>query len=205
MLLIRNSLRAGELLCLLAGTLLLGFFLAQMVRGEVERLDDLEQTQLAWNAELPDTSLWSPGRIEAWHASQSAAPADVVAILEMPDVGLKVPVYRGADDLNMDRGAGLIQGTAAPGTIGNMGIAGHRDGYFRVLKDAEVGDLLTVQTPAGRQQYRVEDILIVDPIDVDVLDPTDDQQLTLVTCYPFYFVGHAPQRYIVKARLHGET
>ena len=201
----RKLLGAGEALCWAGGVLLSGFFVAQMVQGEVKRVGDLEQAQLAWNYELPDTTLWSPGRIEAWEDSRAAAPADVVAILEMPEVGLKVPVYHGASDLNMDRGAGLIQGTAQPGSVGNTGIAGHRDGYFRVLKDAEIGDLLTLQTPAGQQRYEVEEILVVDPIDVEVLDPTDEQQITLVTCYPFYFVGHAPQRYIVKARLHGET
>ncbi len=196
-----SSIRFAEALCWLAGVLLLGFFVTQMVQGEVRRGQDIELAELAWSGQTPDQSLWSPGRIEAWQESQVAAPAHVMAVLEMPDVGLKVPVYLGASDLNMDRGAGHIAGTALPEGGGNVGIAGHRDGYFRALKDTALGDRLTLLTAAGERHYTVDEILIVDPLDVDVLDPTDDQRITLVTCYPFYFVGHAPQRYIVIAQL----
>lgn len=193
--------RVTEALCWLAGVLLLGFFLAQVVQGEVQRVQDIEAVELAWNSQQPDQSLWSPARIEAWQQSQVAAPVAVMALLEMPDVGLKVPVYEGVSDVNMDRGAGHIKGTARPGGGGNVGIAGHRDGYFRVLKDAEIGDSLTLQTATGQRRYTVNEILIVDPLDIEVLDSSEDQRITLVTCYPFYFVGDAPQRYIVKAQL----
>lgn len=194
-------LRLSETLSWLAGLLLSGFFLSQMVQGEVQRVTDLAQVELAWNRQVPDQSLWSASRIAAWQESRVAAPAAVMAVLEMPEVGLKVPVYEGASDLNMDRGAGHIKGTTRPGRVGNIGIAGHRDGYFRALKDVEVGDSLTLQTGGGERSYRVDEILIVDPLDVEVLDSDENQRITLVTCYPFYFVGHAPQRYIVKARL----
>jgi sortase A len=197
----RTFIRLCEPLCWLAGLLLSGFFLSQMVRGEVQRVQDIEQVELAWNSPLPDQSLWAPGRIEAWQQSQVAAPANVMAVLEVPEVGLKVPVYAGASDLNMDRGAGHIKGTTRPDGEGNIGIAGHRDGYFRALKDVEVGDSLTLLTSSGQQRYLIDEILIVDPLDVEVLDASDVTSVTLVTCYPFYFVGHAPQRYIVKARL----
>ena len=200
---LKKPLRVIESLCLAGGALLSGFFVTEMVMGEVERAQHIEAVELAWAEEHPDQSLWSPSRIAAWDESRVAAPANVVAVLEMPKVGLKVPVYQGASDLNMDRGAGLIGGTSHPDDIGNTGIAGHRDGYFRVLKDAQVGDGLTLRTASGEQRYTVEEILVVDPIDVEVLDPTEGEQLTLVTCYPFYFVGHAPQRYIVKARIDG--
>jgi sortase A len=195
------SIRFTEALCWLAGVLLLGFFVTQMVRGEVRRVQDIELVEMAWNEQIPDQSQWSPGRIDAWQVSKVAAPANVMAVLEMPEVGLKVPVYAGASDLNMDRGAGHIKGTALPNGGGNVGIAGHRDGYFRALKDAAIGDRLSLQTPQGERHYTVDEILIVDPLDVEVLDPTDDQRITLVTCYPFYFVGHAPQRFVVKAQL----
>jgi sortase A len=197
----RTFIRLCEPLCWLAGLLLSGFFLSQMVRGEVQRVQDIEQVELAWNSPLLDQSLWAPGRIEAWQQSQVAAPANVMAVLEVPEVGLKVPVYAGASDLNMDRGAGHIKGTTRPDGEGNIGIAGHRDGYFRALKDVEVGDSLTLLTSSGLQRYLIDEILIVDPLDVEVLDASDVTSVTLVTCYPFYFVGHAPQRYIVKARL----
>jgi sortase A len=177
-----------------------GFFLSQMVQGEVARVEGIERFELAWSAEAPDQSLWSEERIAAWQASKAAAPEDVIGVLSMPDLGLRVPVYDDDSDLSMDRGAGWIAGTAGLEEGGNTGIAGHRDGYFRVLKDAEIGDNLVLQTRYGARNYRVEEILIVDPLDVEVLDPSDDSQVTLVTCYPFYFVGSAPQRYIVKAQ-----
>ena len=82
----------------------------------------------------------------------------------------------------------------------NVGIAGHRDGYFRSLKDVRLGDAVFLRTGGSEERYRVEDILIVDPVDVDVLADTGEPTLTLVTCYPFYFVGSAPQRYIIRAR-----
>ena len=86
-----------------------------------------------------------------------------------------------------------------PGTSGNSGIAGHRDGFFRPLGDIAPGDAIELETLHESQVYRVERTWIVDPEDVSVLDPTTDRSLTLVTCYPFYFVGPAPQRFIVRA------
>ena len=86
-----------------------------------------------------------------------------------------------------------------PGADGNTGIAGHRDGFFRGLKDIEPDDAIELETVRGREVYRVERTWVVDPEDVSVLDPTPARSLTLVTCYPFYHVGPAPQRYIVRA------
>ena len=89
--------------------------------------------------------------------------------------------------------------TALPGTDGNSGIAGHRDGFFRGLKDIGPEDAIDLETLRGKEVYRVERTWVVDPEDVSVLDPTPVRSLTLVTCYPFYYVGPAPQRYIVRA------
>ena len=94
---------------------------------------------------------------------------------------------------------GHIEDTAAPGADGNTGIAGHRDGFFRGLKDITTGDAIELDTLNGKQIYRVERTWVVDPEDVSVLDPTPSRALTLVTCYPFYYVGPAPQRFIVRA------
>ena len=94
---------------------------------------------------------------------------------------------------------GRIKGTARPNEDGNLGISGHRDGFFRVLKDIQNGDEILLHTPEGVETYSVSSITIVPKDDVSVLDPTEDKTLTVVTCYPFYFVGHAPKRYIVKA------
>ena len=81
----------------------------------------------------------------------------------------------------------------------NLGIAGHRDGFFRPLKDIALGDVMTLQTTRGTESFKVSSIDIVDPSDVSVLAPTETSTITLVTCYPFYYVGHAPKRFIVKA------
>jgi LPXTG-site transpeptidase (sortase) family protein len=99
----------------------------------------------------------------------------------------------------LDRGLGHIRHPALPGADGNSGIAGHRDGFFRGLKDIQPGDTIEVDTLDRKDIYRVERTWIVDPSDVSVLDPTAAPSLTLVTCYPFYFVGSAPQRFIVRA------
>jgi sortase A len=110
-----------------------------------------------------------------------------------------VPVLPGTDDLTLDRAVGHIEDTAQPGRDGNSGIAGHRDGFFRGLKDIAPGDAIELETLRGKGLYRVERTWVVDPEDVSVLDPTPTRALTLVTCYPFYFVGPAPQRFIVRA------
>ena len=101
----------------------------------------------------------------------------------------------------LNRGAGWIEGTAGLGSSGNVGVAGHRDGFFRGLKDIKQGDAIEIATIDGSLTYQVSEIMIVDPKDVYVLEPTPDPAITLVTCYPFYFVGHAPKRYIVKGEL----
>jgi len=153
------------------------------------------------NIEPPDQSLWSSGRIASYAESLKDDSSEVIGLFSIPRLDLEVPLYDKASDLHMDRGIARIDGTSQPGEAGNMGIAGHRDGYFRVLKDIKFGDELIVTSVNGPQTYRVEQLMIVDPSTVDVLDPTEETAITLVTCYPFYFVGHAPERFIVRAVL----
>jgi sortase A len=152
-------------------------------------------------AGTPDTSLWAPGRITDYEMSMKADVPQVLGLLEVPSVGLKVPVYPSDSELNMDRGAGIIDGMSYPHEPGNIGIAGHRDGYFRVLKDVKVGDKLVLQTLEGPKQFTIDSRRIVEIGDRSVLQDTQDQTVTLITCYPFYFVGHAPKRFIVTASL----
>jgi sortase A len=143
--------------------------------------------------------LWDPERISAWrHASREPAPPPL-AVLRIPKIRLEVPVLRGTDEFTLNRAVGHIDDTALPGTDGNSGIAGHRDGFFRGLKDVAPGDAIELETLRGKEVYRVEWTWVVYPEDVSVLDPTPTRSLTLVTCYPFYHVGPAPQRYIVRA------
>ena len=147
----------------------------------------------------PDLSLWDPERITAWRRALSEPAPPPLAVLRIPKIRLEVPVLRGTDDFTLNRAVGHIDDTALPGTDGNSGIAGHRDGFFRGLKDIGPEDAIELETLRGKEVYRVERIWVVDPEDVSVLDPTPARSLTLVTCYPFYHVGPAPQRYIVRA------
>jgi sortase A len=149
--------------------------------------------------ESVDLTLWSQARIKAWQSTQSLTSPTPLAILRIPRIRLEVSVLEGTDDVTLDRGVGHIADTAAPGDDGNIGIAGHRDGFFRGLMNVVPGDAIELGTRHGTESYRIERTWIVNPDDVSVLDPTPERSLTLVTCYPFYFVGPAPQRYIVRA------
>ena len=169
-------------------------------RREMHRFAALQDARLR---PPPDLSLWSPERIAAWREVEKRQGAAPVAILRIPRIRLEVPVLEGTDEGSLNRAVGLIEQTAKPGAGGNSGIAGHRDGFFRGLKDLGPGDTLELETPNATQRYRVERIWIVEPEDVSVLDPTPTPSVTLVTCYPFYFIGSAPQRYIVRAVLAG--
>ena len=144
-------------------------------------------------------TLWSAVRVKAYKAALSQETPRTLAVLRIPRIKLEVPVYDGTSDAVLDLAAGRIEDTALPGTVGNVGIAAHRDGFFRVLKDIKEGDALVLDTPAATEHYRVEWIRITIPEDVSVIDPTPGPAVTLVGCYPFYFAGSAPKRFIVRA------
>ena len=154
--------------------------------------------QLTWSGKV-DMTLWSQVRVKAYKAALERETPVTLALLRIPRLELEVPVYDGTTDAVLDLAAGRIEGTAVPGTPGNVGIAAHRDGFFRVLKDIKEGDALELDTPASTEQYRVEWIRITTPDDVSVIYPTPGQAVTLVGCYPFYHAGSAPKRFIVRA------
>lgn len=146
----------------------------------------------------PDKSEWSE-KASAKYEKTKDGGGPPMALLTIDHLNIKAPVYSGTHRITLDRGLGWIKGTAKPDEVGNIAISGHRDGFFRPLKDIKVGDPIEMQTLAGVQKFEVSDITIVDALDVSVLDPTDTTVLTLVTCYPFYYQGYAPDRYIVRA------
>jgi sortase A len=178
-------------------------------RHELKRFEGLrtsrEREPIRFEQKAPDQSLWSPERIRAWQASLQQQPALPLAVLRIPKIRLEVPVLDGTDDWTLNRAVGRIAGTARAGGSGNLGIAGHRDGFFRSLKDLVAGDTLELETYGGKDTYVVEKVWIVGPEDVSVLESTPVPSVTLVTCYPFYFVGSAPERYIVRAVRHDGT
>jgi sortase A len=183
-----------------AGLVWLGAYqieVATSARQNLERFAVLRN--VASPLRSPDQSLWSPIRISAWRDALRAPAAAPLAVLRIPKIRLEVAVLPGTDDRTLDRGVGHIEDTAPPGADGNSGLAGHRDGFFRGLKDIGPGDAIVLETLQGTEAYVVERTWIVNPEDVSVLDPTPTRSLTLVTCYPFYFVGSAPQRFIVRA------
>lgn len=148
-----------------------------------------------------DFSLWAGKRVTAYKRALAIYMGAPLAVLSIPRLRLDVPVFEGTDELTLNRGAGRIVGTARPGEQGNIGIAAHRDGFFRGLKDVRPGDRIELAEVGRKFVYSVDNIAVVDPGDVMVLHALPQPSLTLVTCYPFYFVGDAPQRYIVQASL----
>ena len=184
-------------ICLRAGALLVAVWLVPTMYGLLYSRLELARFQ----SEHTETISWAPGRVAAYRkALRVAAPAPA-AVLRIPSAAMEVPVLEGTSDLVLNRGAGHISGTAEPGGDGNIVLAGHRDGFFRHLKDVSVGDRIEVAHGGDTDVYRVDSMRVVDKQDVSALRSSDHAVLTLVTCYPFFYLGAAPQRYIVQASL----
>jgi sortase A len=130
-------------------------------------------------------------------------PGEAIAKLKIPRLSTELYVVEGDNTPELRRGPGHITGTAMPGGNGNCVIAGHRDTHFRVLKDIRQGDDVVLETRTGQFLYRITSTHIVSPNNTDPLRRTAAPELSLVTCYPFYYVGDAPKRFIVQAALAG--
>jgi sortase A len=187
-----------------AGTLLCATYLVPTVYG-------LAMSHLAiarFRAQSSSNGLWDSSRIRAYQRTLDLTFSPPEAVLRVPSVGIEVPVLEGVSDLNLNRGVGHIPGTAMPGGDGNTAITGHRDGFFRPLKDVVPGEMIELQLPPTTEnaaprtlRYKILSTSVVFPSDTSVLKPSNGSTLTLITCYPFYFVGAAPQRFIVQAAL----
>jgi len=204
----KDTLRKLEAVLLAIGLTLLATFLALRIHSVLGSRAALRAFAQASESSMtgapaqfrePDLSLWSEKRIAAYSQSMGLPLDSPIAVLTIPRISLEVPVFEGTDESVLNRGTGRITGTARPGEAGNIGIAGHRDGFFRGLKDLQAGDRIELTTRKGKTSYVVDTTEIVLPENVSVLQPKEHPTLTLVTCYPFYFVGHAPKRYIVHA------
>jgi sortase A len=203
-----------ERLLLSFALLMLGLYMATWAHRSVFSLAALEtferaplraadQTPTPPAAARPDFGLWSPKRIKEYEDTLTRYVAPAIAILRIPKIHVEAPVLEGTDELSLNRGVGRIVGTAHPGENGNIGIAGHRDDFFRGLKDVGSGDTIEMVTLSRKETYVVDRVAIVNPDDTSILEPRRRPSLTLVTCYPFYFVGSAPQRCIVQASISG--
>jgi LPXTG-site transpeptidase (sortase) family protein len=154
---------------------------------------------------VPDQSHWSAGRVRAYARDSAVKPQRIPeALLRIASVKLTVPVYADTSALNLNLGAGLIAGTARPGSDGNMGITAHRDGYFQALSSVAVGDLIEIESPAGTREYRVFESSMMNRDDESALRQTGQSVVTLITGYPSYFVQGVPHRYVVRALIRDE-
>lgn len=144
---------------------------------------------------------------EGTPAKEATRDGTIIGRLTIPRLELSAMVREGTDDTTLSLALGHVPNTALPGERGNMAVAGHRDTLFRSLRGIKKHDLIRIETVSGSYLYRVGATEIVDPTEVAVLKPSEDSELTLVTCYPFNYIGPAPQRFIVKAEevSHGSS
>lgn len=197
-------LRRAEITLGVIGILLLGGALAAVLRSSVyQARQERAFSALERKTGAPATGGGSPSA-----AAPAARPARlfdadplVLGRIEIPRIGASAIVREGDDDATLAVAVGHIPGTARPGRTGNMALAGHRDSFFRALRNIRVDDTIRFRTVSGLFEYRVDSTEVVGPRDVRVLASTGGSTLTLVTCYPFRFLGRAPKRFIVHARL----
>ena len=197
-----RGLRRLERLLLVAGLILVGYWAyvsieaALYQRFENRELDAILHSRPAQTVATPAVPTDEPERIV-----HRPAPGSAVGRIEIPRLGVSAVVRAGSDARTLRLAVGHIPGTAFPGEEGNVGLAGHRDTFFKRLRDIKLDDRIRVVTPTGTFTYRVARTDVVRPTDVWVLDPSDRSILTLVTCYPFSYIGSAPKRFVVRAEL----
>ena len=183
-------LRFAQRFLVMSGTLALCYVAATLIYARIYQ-------------EAANNSLEQQMHAEEHHPASFIRPAvkegDLLGRIDIPRLKIGVAILEGTSSQTLRLGVGHIEGTALPGEPGNMGIAGHRDTYFRPLKDIRQNDDIQIQTPTGLAKYKVDWIQITAPGDGGIVAVTSNSSLTLVTCYPFYYVGSAPERYVVHA------
>lgn len=192
----------------MAATLCLCVFAGGLHASEVSHVwirDPWTGESTLASVRAPNQSTWDVTQIEDYERALERDYPPPIAVLTIKDLDIQVPVYNGTDDAVLDRGAGRIKGLARPGEAGHLVISAHRDSFFRSLEGVKVGDEVLVQSAAKVQKFRVEGTRIVPMDDVSVLERTGETRLTLVTCYPFYYEGSAPDRFIVTAAPVSDT
>jgi sortase A len=187
-------------LLVIAGGAALGWSAANLTDAYIAQWRAREQL-----ASMPPMTMSTPSASSPRSSALSTPRSSRVqagtplAELSIPRIGLSAVVLEGSDDHTLRVGLGHIESTSLPGESGNVAIAGHRDSFFRPLRNVQVGDDITLDTPTARVHYRVSSYSVVNSDEVSVIDPTTDARLTLVTCFPFQFIGSAPDRFIVRA------
>jgi sortase A len=186
----KTSWRVAQRLCLIGGLFALGF------TGYTYAARYAWQKYDSWRFDSIAARRSVAGAAELADASQS-----LIGRITIPRLGISAMIREGVDDQTLDLAVGHMPSTPLPGHPGNVAVAAHRDNLFRNLKDVRQDDTITLTTVGHNYQYRVVSFRIVSPTDMSVLSASPDEKiLTLITCYPFYFVGHASRRFIVRAR-----
>lgn len=204
---------------IIAGLVLLAFYAALRIHSMITFRAALRELQQDNQAEPANSQKAEPTLLpsDSSHAAVGAAAPETemnvppatagkqagaaLALLRIPALQMEVPVLEGTDVFTLNSGVGRIAGTALPGQPGNIGIAGHRDSYFHELKRISKGDTVQLVFKGHTDTYVVDTIEITSPEDVSVLQPSPQPELTLVTCWPFSFIGPAPRRFVVRASL----
>jgi len=182
-----DSTRWFQRFLLAAGFVILGYCGADLINSHLQ--------QIKGNREL-DRLLLNQRTV----SKETIPERSLVGRVEIPDLGLSAVVFEGTSDSVLDRGVGHLDESALPGQAGNVVLAAHRDTFFRSLRNIHKGDVVRVTTLSGVRTYTVDSTEVVAPTQTSVMDPTPTPALTLITCYPFYYVGNAPKRFIVHAR-----
>ena len=189
-------LRKIGLILTIIGFLLMGYAAYEVASGKIYQV---------WRGRDLDRALSSLPAGPAPYRPHSYEQGSAIGRLEIPRIGLSVVVLEGSDTDELRLGVGRVRNSSLPSESGNVVIAGHRDTFFRSLREIRKGDQISLRTPEGTFPYTVDWTSVVNPKDTSVIMPTRSPALTLVTCYPFYYVGSAPQRFIVRALPAGST
>lgn len=183
-------LRKVGIILTIVGFLLMGYAAYEVASGKIYQ---------AWRGRELDRALNSLPAYPSTHRRPNYEQGSAIGRLEIPRIGLSVVVLEGSDTDTLRLGVGRVKNSAFPSESGNVVLAGHRDTFFRSLREIRKGDRISLRTPEGTFPYTVDWTEVVNPTDTSVISPTRAPALTLVTCYPFYYVGSAPQRFIVRA------
>jgi sortase A len=198
---LKRFLKWGQGVFFACAVVLLGYCAFALVDAWIfQRRESQELDRLLRDRRVASRGTPQPGPSTAPKGALAAVVDGLIGRIEIPRLLLSAVVVEGVDKITLRHAVGHIPGTALPGQAGNVGLAGHRDTFFRLLKDLKIKDEVQFSTLAGNFNYEVESLRVVEPDNVGVLAPSGHNVLTLVTCYPFYFVGPAPQRWIVRAR-----
>ena len=196
--------RGVEIALFVIGFSLLGGATAAVVRSQVYQarqgraFPDPERREVASSRAESPSRPSEPASPRTAAASPDADPL-VLGRIEIPRIGISAIVREGVDDATLAVAVGHVPGTALPGERGNMALAGHRDSFFRALRHIRVDDTIRFRSSESRYDYRVDSTEVVGPNETRVLHATGGPVLTLVTCYPFGYVGPAPDRFVVRA------